>query len=414
MADTVQIKFGADIGGAISALNTLKRAVTGAAEPVARLKTAFADAGAAVEHSGAAAHAAFRADMQRMVAERAISLRQALGHDIEYTARRSELERGQFDRVLASDAATLAEKSESYGELVELSARYQAQLAQDQRRLAEASRLEADRMAQPYRQAFGAIGAGWRSAVIGLVEGTLDFRTAALGVAQSVERGFIGMAQTTLSRAAAGPLSSLLGLAAPAAGEGVGDVLGNAASRLIFGAPQQLGGAAASTANVAALAANTAALGAMTASLGASVAVGGAGALGGLGSAAAIAGGTAGLGSAAGGGGFLGLLGALFAFKGGGIVPSAAGGWALPSFPGTTPALLHAREMVLPAPISEGLQGMIAQGGSSGGGGANMHLHFHGPSDGPAVERWFSGLMARNPGVVRNMLRSNALTPRTI
>ena len=42
-----------------------------------------------------------------------------------------------------------------------------------------------------------------------------------------------------------------------------------------------------------------------------------------------------------------------------------------------------------------------------------MHLHFHGPSDGPAVERWFTGLMARNPGVVRNMLRSNALTPRT-
>jgi hypothetical protein len=82
----------------------------------------------------------------------------------------------------------------------------------------------------------------------------------------------------------------------------------------------------------------------------------------------------------------------------------------LPSFPGTTPALLHAREMVLPAPLSEGLQGMISQGGS----GADMHLHFHGPSDGPAVERWFTGLMARNPGVVRNMLRSNALTPRTI
>jgi hypothetical protein len=262
-------------------------------------------------------------------------------------------------------------------------------------------------MAQPYRQAFDAIGAGWRSAVIGLVEGTLSFRTAALGVAQSVERGFISMAQTTLSRAAAGPLSSLLGLAGPAAGEGVGDVLGNAASRWISGVPQELGGAAAGAANIAALAANTAALGAMTASLGVSAAAGGAGALGG---AAALAGGTAELGSAAGGGGLLGMLGALFAFKGGGIVPSAAGGWSLPSFPGTTPALLHAREMVLPAPLSEGLQGMIAEGGS----GADMHLHFHGPSDGPAVERWFTGLMARNPGVVRNMLRSNALTPRTI
>src|SRR6202790_1176949 len=111
----------------------------------------------------------------------------------------------------------------------------------------------------------------------------------------------------------------------------------------------------------------------MTASLGASAVAGGAGALGGLGSAAALAGGTAGVGSAVSGGGILGFLGSLFALAGGGIGPSAPRGWALRTFPATTPALLHAREMVLPAPISEGLQGMIAQGGS----GADMHLHFH-------------------------------------
>ena len=40
-----------------------------------------------------------------------------------------------------------------------------------------------------------------------------------------------------------------------------------------------------------------------------------------------------------------------------------------------------------------------------------MQLHFHGPSDGPAVERWFTGLMARNPGVVRNMLRIERADP---
>jgi hypothetical protein len=399
LADEVQIRFGADIGGAISALNTLKQAISGATAPISQLKAAFADTGAA-----------FRADMQRMVAEHAISLRQALGFDIEYTARHSAEDRARLEEVLASDAATLAEKSASYGQLVELSARYSAQLAQDQRGIAEAARREADRIAQPYRQAFDEIGAGWRSAVIGLVEGTLNFQSAALRVAQSVERGFISMAQTTLSRAAAGPLASLLGLAAPAAGEGVGDVAGNAVGGWIgtqfgLGSLLDTGGQAA---NTAAVTANTAALTALAATMGAgTVAVGGGAAVAGAGAAAAG-------GVAAGGGGLFSWLSGLLAFSKGGIVPSAARGWALPNFAGATPALLHSREMVLPAPISEGLQSMIAQGGANGAGGGDMHLHFHGPSDGPAVERWFTGLMARNPGAVRNMLRSNALTPRTI
>jgi len=271
----------------------------------------------------------------------------------------------------------------------------------------------AARLARTYGRAFDQIGAGWRSAVVGLVAGTRNFQTAALQVARSVERGFIDLAETTLSHAAAGPLAGLLGLAAPASGQGVGDVLGAALSHSLSGVPEQIGGAAASTAKTAALAANTAALSALTAALGTSAAAGGASALGSLGNAASIAGGTADLGSAASGGGLFGFLGSLLAFAGGGIVPSAARGWALPNFTGARPALLHAREMVLPASISEGLQNMIGQGGANGAGG-DMHLHFHGPSDGPAVERWFSGLMARNPGVVRNMLRSNALTPRTL
>jgi hypothetical protein len=313
VADEVRIRFGADIGGAVSAIDQLKRAVDGAAEPVGRLRAAFAEIG----------------------------------------------------------------------------------------------RREADRIVRPYRHAFNQIGAGWQIAVSGLIEGTLSFRGAALRVAQSVQRSFLSMAQTTLSRAAAGPLAALLGLAAPAAGQGIGDVLGNAVGGWLFGMPQQVGAAAAGAANTAALAANTAALGALTASLGVSAVAGGASALGGLGSAVSLVGGTA---AAAGGGGLFGFLGGLLGFAGGGIVPSAARGWALPNFPGARPALLHAREMVLPAPISEGLQRIIGEGGPGG----NMHLHFHGPSDGPAVERWFTGLMARNAGVLRNMLRSNALTPRTI
>ena len=407
MADGLQIRFGGDIDRAVAAVDGLKRAVTGAAEPVVRLKQVFAEAGAAVQQNGAASAAAFRSNLRQMVAEHSMSLRQAIGFEIEYTAQRSAEERTRLANTLAGDSVGLAGRASAYAELVGLSERHAAKVAQDQRRMAEAARRESDRIALPYRHAFDEIGAGWRYAVTGLLDGTLSFRGAALEVAQSVERGFVRMLQTTASRAAAGPLASLLGQGAPAAGQGVSDVLGNAVGSWLFGAPQQLGSAAASTANAAALAANTAALGALTASLGASAVAGGASALGG---AASLAGGAAGLGAAASGGGLFSFLGGLLAFAGGGIVPSAARGWALPNFPGARPALLHAREMVLPAPISEGLQQIIGEGGGAG----NMHLHFHGPSDGPAVERWFTGLMARNPGVVRQMLRSNALTPRTI
>jgi hypothetical protein len=406
VADEVQIKFGADVTSAVAALNTLKTAIAGATEPVLRLKSAFLEADAALQQrSGIAALAAFKAEMQQMVAARALSLQQALGFDIEYTARHSAEERARLEEVLAGDAATLADKAQSYRQLIELSQRYSTELARDQTRIADAARREADRVALPYRQAFDEIGTGWRVAVSGLIEGSESFGSAALQAVRAVERGILAMIETTVSKFAAGPLASLLGSPTPAAGEGVGDVLGNTLSRWIFGLPQQLGQAAVTTANTAALAANTAALTTLAGTFGATAATSGAGALGAAGAGAE-------LGSAASsGGGLLGFLGSLFAFAQGGIVPSAARGWALPNFPGATPALLHAREMVLPAPISEGLQNMIAQGG---GGGGDMHLHFHGPSDGPAVERWFSGLMARQPGVVRNMLRSNALTPRSL
>lgn len=68
----------------------------------------------------------------------------------------------------------------------------------------------------------------------------------------------------------------------------------------------------------------------------------------------------------------------------GGIVPSAAGGWALPSFAGGQPAILHSGEMVLPGDISKGLQDMI-QGG--GGGGSDTHIHVS-AMDGPSFHKW--------------------------
>jgi hypothetical protein len=160
LADEVQIKFGADIGGAVSALATLKQAIAGAAVPVTQLKTAFLETETAIRHAGAAGLAIFKSEMQELVAARALSLRQALGFDIAYTAARHDEELARLDDVLASDATALAEKAQTYRELIELSTRYGVEIARDQARLAEAARREADRVAQPYRQAFDEIGAG--------------------------------------------------------------------------------------------------------------------------------------------------------------------------------------------------------------------------------------------------------------
>jgi hypothetical protein len=158
------------------------------------------------------------------------------------------------------------------------------------------------------------------------------------------------------------------------------------------------------TANTTALGASTTALTALT------TALTGATAADATGAGASVAGGATAAGAAAGGGGLFSWVGGLLGFARGGIVPSAAGGWALPNFAGATPALLHAREMVLPADISQGLQGMIASGGA---GDAHFHAHFHGPADAPSISRWFRDNLKSNAGAVRDLFRQNALTPRS-
>jgi hypothetical protein len=163
-------------------------------------------------------------------------------------------------------------------------------------------------------------------------------------------------------------------------------------------------GAVAGVDQAATQAAFSASVATFTAAVGTFAAAAGTSAVGGVGAAAGAAGGLAGVGKFVGG-----LL--PFGFKSGGVVPSAAGGWALGSFPGATPALLHSREMVLPSHISEGLQGMIGSGKSPGG---DMHMHFHGPADAPSIAKWFKDNVQANSGAIKAMFRNNSLTPRSI
>jgi hypothetical protein len=100
-----------------------------------------------------------------------------------------------------------------------------------------------------------------------------------------------------------------------------------------------------------------------------------------------------GLGSLFGSGGLFKDIGTLFAFEGGGIVPSAQGGWAVPTLgPGGVLAQLHSNEMVLPANISQGLQGMLAApagaGGGSGAGSSSVVVNVS-AIDSQDVKRFF-------------------------
>ena len=62
------------------------------------------------------------------------------------------------------------------------------------------------------------------------------------------------------------------------------------------------------------------------------------------------------------------------AFEGGGVVPSAAGGMVVGGLGGGgILSILHPQEMVLPAKLSNGIQGIINSGGT-GGGGSNLNL----------------------------------------
>jgi hypothetical protein len=180
-----------------------------------------------------------------------------------------------------------------------------------------------------------------------------------------------------------------------------GTLFGGAGSKALTDAATQtavLG--TASTTAAAQVTAFGAAAAAATAQLGAGGAVGGAGA------AASAAGGAASAASSS--GGFFGWLGSLLAFQRGGIVPSAEGGWALPSLgPGGVLARLHSQEMVLPANISQMLQGMA--GGRGGPGTANFSTSIDARGS-TLSSAQFSALLARHHselgGLARNAVRN--------
>ena len=409
MADNVQIKFGADAGPALSAIAELRRAIRG-------LMPAMS------EFSGGAIRS-FSDAMQTLVDLKQVTTQQALGFDLEYTAQLRDQEAQRLQATISSDAAVLDDKIKAFAQLTQLDAEYTNRVIDDQRRMLDQSQRQAEAVARSYEAGFDRLGSSAQRTFNELLTHQTIWAKGSRQLMLQVETFFLGQVENMAARWAASGLASLAGgtvagavggaqeTGASGLGAGLMALVGLNQPGGLFGSGLFSGGgtlqATAITANTTALAASTAAIASLTAVLG------GAAAIGGIGAAGAVAGGVAGVaaGGAATVGGLFSWLGGLFSFGKGGIVPSAAGGWALPNFTGATPALLHAREMVLPAPISEGLQDMIGHGAAAG---QHFHAHFHGPADAPAISRWFRENMRHNAGAIRDMFRQNALTPRSL
>jgi hypothetical protein len=105
-------------------------------------------------------------------------------------------------------------------------------------------------------------------------------------------------------------------------------------------------------------------------------------------------------------------IGSLFGFERGGIVPSAQGGWAVPSLgPGGVLAQLHSNEMVLPANISQGFQNLIAAPYSANatGGGSPIVVNFGvSAMDSQDVARFFRSNGSALVAAINNAMRNGS------
>lgn len=442
MPETVQITIAAETSDAAASLQVFSAQLGDLRAPLIALGTASVQAAQiqqiavqgmvdqalqatrAMQQADAAYVEAFKNGMQVLVDSKQLSLQQALGYDVDYSSQVFAQEQDRLEAIRDNDAASVDDRKRATQMMQEADARYTEHASEQYRQLSDNARRQADRVAQSYEEAFDRVGGSVQHTFNDILTRQTTWAKGMNRIAEEVDTFFLEQVQdmaakwaaSGLANIAGGAVSSAVGAAqttgASGLGAGLTALLGIGQPGGLFGSGLLSGaGAASATTQAAAITANTTALGASTTAMTAlTTALTGTTAADTAGSGASLAGGAATAGAAAGGGGLFSWLGGLFSFGGGGIVPSAAGGWAVPNLAGATPALLHAREMVLPADISQGLQGMIAAGG---GGEAHFHAHFHGPSDAPSVNRWFRENLKSNANALRDLFRQNALTPRS-
>jgi len=299
---------------------------------------------------------AFQRNMQLMVAQKKISLQQALGFDIEYGERVEAQEKARLQAFLSDDRLSTAEKQQYYDRLLQLEANYDTRITGLAMQAAEAT------------------GKAWQKFSMQLSDSFASAAADVLDRTKSLMQAMDDMLRSLLKDTVESSFKSLFGslLGAGSGGEGAGAGGGLNLTSLLFGS-----GGVGGMINKALGIGSGGLLGAAGNALGLGSLFGG------TGSDQDFSGGTPGPGGVASGltsavsGGLLGGLfgklfggvGALFGFEHGGIVPSAAGGWAVPSLgPGGVLAQLHSQEMVLPANVSNA----VLAGAQNGGGGPGI------------------------------------------
>lgn len=295
--------------------------------------------------------------------------------------------------VLGAAATSNTDHIKIYWELWREGVRAATETQQLLNEKAQETKKLIDGWAAPFKSAFNSMESSISSGLSGLITGATTWGKTMTNIGTRLVEGVVDTGLNTLSKFAAKAIDAT---ATGTLGDLAGKFIGENLLKLAPSAVADTTGVATTTAAMGTMtAATTTAMGTMTAAVATAMAA----------MASAVAGGEAVQATAA-------VADAVIPFAKGGIVPSAAGGWALPSYPGTQPALLHAKEMVLPAHISEGLQSAIGKGGGLGG-GVTFNLNAV-AADGPAIERLFRSNGRLITDAVKSGVRNNALTPRSI
>ena len=141
MAERVEITIGANIDDAVDALGALKARFD-------ELTHLALQASQKMRQADAAYVASFKNDMQILVDSKQLTLQQALGFDIEYTAQLFAQEQARLQAIRDSDNASAADRLAATALMREADLRYITQTSAEYRQLADASRSQADRVAQ--------------------------------------------------------------------------------------------------------------------------------------------------------------------------------------------------------------------------------------------------------------------------